>query len=109
MTLILNEKDNRSYMDAEEYLALQNKKERGISLKKNIVDGTFGETQNVDGFEDLGSICVSKRFKPTITDLKLLIGTKEWEKVKKEEQIDENTIDHLEKDKNFDQQGLNDY
>lgn len=59
-------------MDQEEYLALKNKRDRGLSLKKNVVDRTFGDTPNTDGFEDLGSVCVSKRFKPTITDLKLL-------------------------------------
>jgi hypothetical protein len=32
-------------------------------------------------------------FKPTINDLKLLIGTKEWEMIKLVEGIDENTVD----------------
>ena len=50
-------------------------------------------TEDEFGFKDLGTQCVSKRFKPTITDLKLLIGTREWLKVKELEKIDENTKD----------------
>ena len=46
--------------------------------------------------KDLGVQCVSKRFKPTITDFKLLIGTKEWDIVKKQEGIDEETVDEEE-------------
>ena len=37
---------------------------------------------------------VRKIFKPTISDLKLLIGTKEWDNVKEELGIDEDTPDH---------------
>ena len=33
------------------------------------------------------------KFKPTITDLKLLIGTREWKEVMRVEKINENTID----------------
>ena len=60
------------------------------------MDGTFGYMENPDdsfGFKDLGSVSVSKRFKPTITDLKLLQGTKEWDRIKETEGIDENTFD----------------
>ena len=35
-------------------------------------------------FEDLGSVSVSKVFKPTVTDLKLLKGTREWKRAKRE-------------------------
>lgn len=105
LLLILNEKDNRSYVDEEEYLALKNNTNRGLNLKRNVVNGTFGEKQqdNDFGFRDLGSVCVSKRFKPTITDLKLLIGTREWEQIKVEEGIDENTVDEHEPVQKFDQ------
>lgn len=44
------------------------------------------------GFKDLGAQCVSKRFKPTIDDMKLLVGTREWHKIKEEENIDENFV-----------------
>lgn len=83
---------------------MKNNTNRGVNLKKNIVEDTFGENQKEDdfGFKDLGSVCVSKRFKPTITDLKLLIGTKEWEIIKVSEGIDENTVDELEPVRKFD-------
>ena len=44
--------------------------------------------------DNLGnSETVGKLFSPTITDLKLLIGTKEWIAIKQEMNIDENTPD----------------
>jgi hypothetical protein len=61
----------------------------------------FGKPRNSEGFEDLGSMCSGKRFCPTITDYKLLIGTKEWDGVKALEGIDENTVDEEEPDKKF--------
>lgn len=48
------------------------------SQKESYVD--FQQQQQVDefAFEDLGSVSVSKVFKPTLKDLKLLKGTREW-------------------------------
>jgi len=40
---------------------------------------------------------VNKVFEPTVSDLKLLIGTKEWPLVKMDSKIDENTIDPAQK------------
>lgn len=40
-----------------------------------------------------GSMAVGNVFKPTITDLQLLAGTREWQRIKDEEGIDENTVD----------------
>jgi hypothetical protein len=105
LMLILNEKDNRSYIDEDEYFALKNKKDRGLNLKSNIVKDTFGEKPNDDDFgfiKMMGNSCVLKRFKPTITDLKLLQGTREWDLIKQTECIDENTIDEYEFDNIFD-------
>lgn len=91
LMMILSEKDKRSYIDQDEYLAQESGRKRGLS--KVIVDGAFGTdpqpsfqcerisavTENEFGFKDIGSVqSVSKRFKPTISDLKLLIGTREW-------------------------------
>lgn len=45
------------------------------------------------GFLHLGHIDVEYYFKPTIEDFKLLVGTTEWEGVKQEYGIDENTIE----------------
>jgi hypothetical protein len=105
LMLILNEKDNRSYVDEDEYYALKNKKDRGLNLKKNIVNGIFGDEKEEDDFgffKILGSDCVNKRFKPTITDLKLLQGTREWDRIKETEGIDENTVDEYEPANKFD-------
>ena len=43
------------------------------------------------GFVNVG--LKSKVYQPSITDMKLLIGTKQWEEVMEKEGIDENTID----------------
>jgi hypothetical protein len=51
LMLILNEKDKRSYIDHDDYFALKN---GGPNLKKNIVNGTFGQQETKDGFIDLG-------------------------------------------------------
>ena len=44
-----------------------------------------------DGFGGTDIKINAKLFKPTISDLKLLIGTKEWPLIKIEHCIDENT------------------
>ena len=85
------------------------------SQKESYVD--FQQENHVDefAFEDLGSISVSKVFKPTLKDLKLLKGTREWGRVKEEHEI-ENIEEEESKDGSNannnewrDQQGLNDY
>ena len=42
---------------------------------------------------DADSYAVNRVFQPTISDLQLLIGTKEWSLIKVYSKIDENTID----------------
>ena len=44
---------------------------------------------------DIGSMAVGNVFKPTITDLQLLVDTREWQRIKDEEGIDENTVDRF--------------
>ena len=41
----------------------------------------------------MGSIAVGNLFKPTVSDLQLLADTREWQRIKDEEGIDENTVD----------------
>jgi len=45
------------------------------------------------GFEDLGEIVGSRYYEPSLSDFKLLIGTKEWPQVMQNEDINENTFD----------------
>ena len=42
---------------------------------------------------DMNSMCVGNVFKPTVTDLQLLVDSREWQRIKDEEGIDENTVD----------------
>ena len=51
--------------------------------------------EDEDGFIDLGA---QNCYKPSISDLQLLQGTKQWELVKHYEGIDENTVDPNKKD-----------
>ena len=106
--IILNEANKNSYMDKEEFIAQKNNTNRGPNLKNLVVEGTFVGEDDM-GFNHVGSVSVGKRFKPTISDLKLLIGTKEWDHVKKEMNIDENTVDHLAQPQQHEEQGLNDF
>lgn len=88
----IKEEEHRSYLDQDDYIAQKNNRDRGPNLKNLVVDEVF-KNEETEGFTHLGSVTVSKRFKPTITDMKLLIGTKEWADVKKYENIDETTVD----------------
>ena len=42
---------------------------------------------------DMNSMCVGNVFKPTVTDLQLLVDSRELQRIKDEEGIDENTVD----------------
>jgi hypothetical protein len=47
------------------------------------------------GFKDLGEVVGTKFYEPTKADFRLLIGTKEWLKVKEMEGVDESTYDEM--------------
>lgn len=42
-----------------------------------------------DGFEDLGEVIGQTYYQPTLEDMQLLKGTKQWKEIKKREDFDD--------------------
>ena len=82
--MTLSGKNQRSYVD--ESAALQDKEE-------SLLDDGVGKSSH--SVRSTIANAVGKVFKPTVSDLKLLIGTKEWPLIIEQEGIDENTVDKL--------------